>query len=309
MTGTSSSPAALPTAAVNETGPYHYVPTEWICTLFVTLFGLSTIIHLFQSMKFRMWWLLPTVVFAGIMEILGWSARLWSSKSPHLLTPFEMQLVGTILAPTPLVAANFIILGKIITQLGTQYSRLSPKLYTVIFCSFDVVCLIVQAIGGALAAQEVNQWRSASEGGNIMLVGIAAQMVSIAVYVACAGEFFLRFFADSPLRKVSTASAEKLGPLVNGKMKYMIVGLVFETTCIFVRSVYRTIELSNGWAGIIISTQVYFNVLDGGMVALAIYTLNFAHPGFLIEEPAMEETNQMIDAEVAQILASWSLSA
>jgi hypothetical protein len=107
--------------------------------------------------------------------------------------------VGTILAPTPLVAANFIILGKIITQLGTQYSRLSPKLCKLNvtlsespsqpwnrYCHLlfvreysqsqagigasvedhlpkDVVCLIVQAIGGALAAQEVNQWRSASE--------------------------------------------------------------------------------------------------------------------------------------------------
>ncbi|KAF9237338.1 RTA1 like protein-domain-containing protein, partial [Melanogaster broomeanus] len=286
-------------------GPYHYVPTEWICALFITLFALSTVIHLFQSLKFRMWWLLPTVVFAGIMEILGWSARLWSSKRPRLLMPFEIQLVGTILAPTPLVAANFIIFGKIITQLGTQYSRLSPKLYTIIFCSFDVVCLIVQAIGGAKAAGEVNQGISASEGGNIMLAGIAAQMVSIAVYVACAGEFFIRFFADSPVRTVTAGSTEKHNLNYGQKMKYVIMGLIFNTTCIFIRSVYRTIELSDGWSGRIISTQIYFNVLDGGMVTLAIYTLNLAHPGFFLREPVPEEENSQIDdAEKAQTLDS-----
>jgi hypothetical protein len=29
-------------------------------------------------------------------------------------------------------------------------------------------------------------------------------------------------------------------------------------------------------------TEVYFNVLDGGMVVVAIWTLNFAHPGRLM---------------------------
>ncbi|KAH7925180.1 RTA1-domain-containing protein [Leucogyrophana mollusca] len=270
---------------VNKIGPYHYVPTEWICALFVALYSISTLLHFCQSIKYRLWWLFPTAVFAGVMEILGWSARLWSSKSPHLLIPYEIQLVGTILAPTPLVAANFIILGKIIGRLGTRYSRLTPKWYTIIFCSFDVACLVVQAVGGAQAAFAVNKGQNPDNGGNIMLGGIVAQMVSIAVYVACAGEFFLRFFSDSPLRKVDKSTSmekERDGEVVDRKMKFMIMGLLFDTTCIFIRSVYRTIELANGFAGPIISTQVYFNVLDGAMVTLAIFTLNFTHPGALL---------------------------
>jgi hypothetical protein len=47
-------------------------------------------------------------------------------------------------------------------------------------------------------------------------------------------------------------------------------------------SVYRVIELASGWTGRIIHTQVYFNVLDAGMVVLAIFTLNIAHPGLLL---------------------------
>jgi len=50
-----------------------------------------SVLHLWQAIKFRMWWLLPTAVFAGILEVFGWSARLWSSFSPELLIPFEMQ--------------------------------------------------------------------------------------------------------------------------------------------------------------------------------------------------------------------------
>lgn len=38
------------------------------------------------------------------------------------------RITTTIIAPTPLVAANFVILGRIIGILGTQYSRLGPTL-------------------------------------------------------------------------------------------------------------------------------------------------------------------------------------
>ncbi|EGN94128.1 hypothetical protein SERLA73DRAFT_188718 [Serpula lacrymans var. lacrymans S7.3] len=279
--------ATAPPAIAPLREPYHYVPTEYVCAIFVVLYSISTLVHLFQCIRARLWWLLPTAVFAGVAEILGWSARLWSSKNPHILIPYEIQLTATILAPTPLVAANFIILGKIIGRLGSRYSRLSPKLYTFVFCSFDVICLIVQAVGGASAATAVGKQQSPNNGGNIMLGGIVAQMISITVYVACAGEFFLRYFSDSPLRRVFPVDSPNNagGNVIDPNMKLMIMALIFETTCIFIRSVYRTIELANGFTGRIISTQVYFNVLDGAMITLAIFTLNIAHPAVLLKNP------------------------
>lgn len=36
------------------------------------------------------------------------------------------RISTTIIAPTPLVAANFVILGELIRRMGPQYSRLSP---------------------------------------------------------------------------------------------------------------------------------------------------------------------------------------
>jgi hypothetical protein len=34
-----------------------------------------TVIHLGQSIRFRMWWLIPTAVLAGTAEVIGWSGR------------------------------------------------------------------------------------------------------------------------------------------------------------------------------------------------------------------------------------------
>jgi hypothetical protein len=262
--------------------PYNYVPTEYVGAIFVALYGLSTLIHIGQMFRYRLWWLLPTAVLAGTAEVIGWSGRLWSSKNPLLQTPFLIQISTTIIAPTPLVAANFLILGIIIRRLGSHYSRLSPRWYTIIFCSFDIVSLVVQAVGGAMASM-ANDHEGAQKGANIMLGGIIFQMVCITAYAMLATEFFLRFHYDKPVR--SPAKLEGPPTAMDKRMQIMIVALIFNTTCLFIRAVYRTIELSDGWSGRIISTQVYFNVLDGAMVTLAIYTLNFAHPGFLLAEP------------------------
>ncbi|KAG2078713.1 RTA1 like protein, partial [Suillus decipiens] len=265
--------------------PYHYVPTEWICVLFVVLYSISTVLHLGQALKYKLWWMIPTATFAGILEILGWSARLWSSRNPKLLTPYEMQIVGTIIAPTPLVAANFIILGRVITRVGPQYSRLTPRMYTILFCCFDIICLVIQAVGGASAAHSANTKTSASKGANIMLGGIVAQLFAILVYVALAVETLLHLRYNAPFRYVEQPGiVEKGQRTVSKNLRLMLYAMAFCTLCIFIRSVYRTVELANGWNGPVISTERYFDWLDGGMVTLAIYTLNFFHPGIFVKQ-------------------------
>jgi hypothetical protein len=264
----------------SDDSQYNYVPTEYVCAIFVALYGLSTVIHLGQAIRFRMRWLLPTAVLAGVAEVLGWSARLWSSQNPSLSTPFTIQISCTIIAPTPLVAANFVILGMIIDRIGDHYSRLTTKQYIITFCSFDIISLIIQAVGGGKASTATTR-KGANLGGHIMLAGIVFQLVSLIIYAICAAEFFLRYLKDKPIREPLKGKPREL---MDTRMKIMIRALVFSTTCLFIRAVYRTIELSNGWNGRIISTQVYFNVLDGAMVTLAIYTLNFAHPGILLRD-------------------------
>lgn len=115
-----------------------------------------------------------------------------------------------------------------------------------------------------------------------MLGGIAFQLATISVYVLVASEFLLRYFHDRPVRNVSPspATTNELSPSgtltasppqahshtnktgtrgLDGRMKLMLGALVFNSLCLFIRSVYRTIGLQDGWSGRIISTQVYFS--------------------------------------------------
>jgi hypothetical protein len=96
------------------------------------------------------------------------------------------RIISLIISPTPLIAANFIILGRLIAKVGPEYSRLNPRLCTsrallrayveltgvqtlasscpaygsllpIIHSSAnsylqDLVALVIQAAGGAIAS-------------------------------------------------------------------------------------------------------------------------------------------------------------
>ncbi|KAI0078295.1 RTA1-domain-containing protein [Panus rudis PR-1116 ss-1] len=291
--------------ALDLDSPYNYVPTEWICALFVTLFGLScrkyymhyrfpyklaegvgvvSVIHLTQALYYRLWWLIPTACLATVAELIGWSARLWSSKNPPLVTPYLMQITTTIIAPTPLIAANFIILGRLINGLGSCYSRLSSKWYLIVFTSCDLIALVVQAVGGAQASVAANDKKDPTQGGNVMLGGIAFQLVAVVMYMVLASEFVLRFLYNRPLREAPRGknNVPHSWDALDWRIQLAFISLAFSGVCLLIRSIYRTIELADGWFGTIISTQIYFNVLDGAMIVLATYTMNIFHPGILL---------------------------
>ncbi|KIM37554.1 hypothetical protein M413DRAFT_448364 [Hebeloma cylindrosporum] len=266
----------LPSLA--DESPYNYIPSRTTAIVFLAFYGVSTLLHVGQATRYRMWWLLPTACLCGLIEILGWSGRLWSSFSPLLSIPFQIEITCTIVAPTPLLAVNFVVLGEIIHRLGAQYSRLSPKWYTIIFCTCDVVSLVIQGIGGGFAATAPDL-EGANRGANIMLGGIVFQLAVIVFYSILAVEYYIRYHKRAPI-------ASKAGMQARGectwKLKMMTYTLAFSTTLLFIRAIYRTIELSEGWNGRIISNELYFNVLDGAMVTIAMYVINFGHPGMLL---------------------------
>jgi hypothetical protein len=180
-------------------------------------------------------------------------------------------LKRALLAPTFFTAGVYVLLGRFIQILGRESSILSPRLYLWIFCTCDVISLVVQAIGGGMAsaaADEVDG--NTAPGTHIMVAGIAFQMASITVFMICAADFVRR------------ALQRRLLQPLTGTVVPLLVAMVFSVVCIYVRSIYRTIELSEGWSGYLITTERYFIALDGAMMVLAVVVFNVFHPGWLL---------------------------
>ncbi|KAG9035790.1 hypothetical protein FRB95_010558 [Tulasnella sp. JGI-2019a] len=209
-----------------------------------------------------------------------------------------MQIVCTIFGPSFMTAAFFIIFVCIIRIIGPEYSRLSPRIYTYLFVGTDVTALLIQSIGGAMAAT-ANTPSGSATGAHVMVGGIILQMVAITVYTLTSVEYFWRVYKEKPLRTrqqdmdMSSGTAtpnsfEK--PDVRGldnltpNVKTMVFGLIVATVLIYIRSVYRTAELLDGWGGPVTTNQTLFDLLDGVPVFLAMVTLNIFHPGRLIPQ-------------------------
>jgi hypothetical protein len=283
MNSVGNSTHAFLTRSDHSENLYHYTPTRWVCIVFVVLFSISNTIHLAQAFWYRLWWLFPTAIVACVTEIIGWSARLWSSYNPVLRTAFLAQVTTLIMAPTYLIATNFIILGKVIRLLGPQYCRMSPKWYSIVFFICDTTALIIQSVGGAIASGT-----QPDLGGHIALSGIVLQLVALLFFAFIATEFLLRYIYDRPIRHFNTFRG-----VLDRNIRLQILGISIMTSVLLIRSIYRTVELAGGWSGKIISTQWLFNAFDGAMIVIAAFTLNFLNPGMLLA--GYEDRIQRVD--------------
>lgn len=64
----------------------------------------------------------------------------------------------------------------------------------------------------------------------------------------------------------------------------LLGAMIFSVLCIYVRSIYRTIELLQGWRGYLITHEKYFIALDGAMMVAAVAVFNIIHPGWLLPD-------------------------
>jgi hypothetical protein len=143
--------------------------------------------------------------------------------------------------------------------------------------------------------------------------------MGILVYLLLTMEFLVRYALNKPFRHPGKLFIA-VPPPIDFKTCQMIFGVCLSSLCMFTRyspfpsrathvtrwlslphrGVYRTIELTGGWSGSVISNQMLFSwcslsrclaVLlttiltvgfDGSMIVLALAVLNIFHPGRLL---------------------------
>lgn len=214
-----------------------------------------------------------------IVEALGWAGRTWSSKCPYSHDAFLIQIVTLIIGPVFFSAALYVLLGILIIQLGRKSSILSPKMYAIVFCACDVVSLVIQAIGGGMASSESDKVGGDTKPGtNVMVAGIAFQLGTMTLFAVFLFDFVRRI----------------RGMHVTRQLKQVLFAMFVSFLMIYIRSIYRTIELAQGWTGYLISHEGFFIGLDAAIMVVAVAVFLLFDPAALI--PKGKRTDQLIDA-------------
>lgn len=232
------------------------------------------------------------VFFAA--ELIGWASRTWAAKCPYNHDAFLSQIVTLIIAPVFFSAALYVLLGKLIRDLGRASSILSAKWYTIVFCTCDVVSLIIQAAGGAMASMADTD-EEQDRGTNIMEAGIGFQLATMTLFGVLLGDFAWRVLG----RRFGLRDA------ITRELKLVLIAIAISFVMIYIRSIYRTIELAQGWRGHLITHEAYFIGLDAAIMVVAVAVFIPIDPAVMLYQrrkynPAkVSPSAEASDAEIA----------
>ncbi|SCV70998.1 BQ2448_3760 [Microbotryum intermedium] len=246
--------------------------------VFITMFGLITITNAVHVIKSRAWWL-SILLLGGLGQLIGWSGRLWSSKNVYSLNAFLIQQVTLILSPCFYSAVLYGWLGTLTQTLGAEHSRIRPGFYMLFFCLADLLAIVVQAVGGAMAATALQRHEKSTTGTHIMVAGIALQLAAMLAFCVL-GFDFLRRAIRSPTYHERKAQPESSCNDFFTACFGLRFGSLFGQS--WSSCLYRMVELAEGWTGYLITHEPFFICLDAVPMVLCQAVFVIAFPPFCI---------------------------
>lgn len=236
---------------------YGYIPSLGAGIVFIVLFALSLFVHLIHAVRFREM-TSALLVIGALAEALGWVARTWSSQCPYTRNAFLMQTTTLIIAPTFFTAAAYVVLGRLIILAGPKSSAFKARTYIIVFVTCDLISLIVQAVGGSIASGESNKINGNTKPGTrIMVAGILFQMASMTIFVGVLVDFLVR-------------CTRLLDNILKAAQFRVIAAMMLSVVAIYTRSIYRTIELIQGWEGYLMTHERFFIGFDAALMVFAV---------------------------------------
>jgi len=273
---------------------YGYYPNLGANAFFAALFALLLVAQLIIGTWTRTWTFMLAVGLGIFGEMAGYIGRIIMHHNPWSNAGFEAQICCLVLAPSFLAAGIYLTLKHMVLYCGPEYSRLKAKWYPWIFIGSDLGSIIVQAIGGGVAASAKNSASGAllSAGDALIIAGIALQSVTMGICGILVLDFFLSRRRARAENKAETEGVTDISldttilpndthtrsPL-RFRIFCWVIGFAYLT--ILIRCIYRIPEMAGGWGNPRMREEPVFLALDGAMVALASIAFTVAHPGFM----------------------------
>ena len=123
-------------------------------------------------------------------------------------------------------------------------------------------------------------------GSNIAIAGIIMQVVTLAIFAALAGLFFLRRHLALRNRASDKEEAATNPQLKSMRFKLFAGAIVIAFLTIFTRCVYRIAEMMGGWGNPLMEDEAEFIALDSVMCSVAALAMTLFHPGFCFPQMA-----------------------
>ncbi|CEP60708.1 phospholipid-translocating ATPase RSB1 LALA0_S01e17150g [Lachancea lanzarotensis] len=300
-TATSAVASASASVDPQDQSLYGMTPNLAFNTAMAAIFGVLFITQAVLGLWTRQWWFMVSFLIACGLEVAGYVGRALSHNDNTDINDYLLQFICLTIAPVFTMAGIYYQLGKLIEIYGHKFALIkNPMLYSYIFMGCDIVSLIIQAVGGGMSGSAAADYDNTATGDHIFVAGLAFQVASMSVFLFLWFQLAYQIFVATriqhaglsrPRWSLTSISQLELDYLYRPKFEFLRIhpqrwvfiyfpwALTFSVIFVFIRCVYRVIELAEGWGGDLITHEVYFIILDALMMSLATTILSVFHPG------------------------------
>ncbi|KAF9075731.1 RTA1-like protein [Rhodocollybia butyracea] len=256
--------------------PLKYIASNTLTAIAFSLVLFVAIVQSWYTWKYGAKFMLSMTIGAYTFAF-GISTRFGLHLHPESKGLYIVEYLFVVLSPCAFIAAEYVLLGRLARHLRCdKYLLVTARRITVTFISSDISTFLIQAIGGALSIS-ANDEPLALAGSRVFLAGLALQLLSFLTFT-CIFLFFLY-----RVRKCEPEVYVQDQQLVWYKDWRALAGtMIVSCIGILIRSVYRTIELSEGFQGRLATSEPFFYGLDTLPLFIAIVVYLPFWPGRFI---------------------------
>ncbi|KAF6827379.1 hypothetical protein CMUS01_09033 [Colletotrichum musicola] len=270
--------------------------TVGACAFFVAAFTLALFLQIWLGWRSKAWSFATYLGLGTIFELASYAARIVLANNPWIFGAFVVQMLFLLLGPTLVAASISVTFKHLVLHYGREWSVLRPRLYPWVFVGTDFISILIQAVGGAVAAfatsgSEENM-QLADVSSALLVTGVVFQVANM---VICGGLMLIYLWrrrrglasrSGGSVREESSGSeavspgSKAVRPDGEKKLKIFIIAITVAYVAIVIRCIYRVPEMAGGWGNDLQKDEVTFLVLDGAMILVAVWLLTIFHPAF-----------------------------
>lgn len=246
--------------------PLRYIASNALTAIAFALIMLVALIQTFMTWRIGGKFMLAMVVAAYTFSV-GIGLRFGLHAQPESKGIYIAEYLFVVLSPCGFIAADYVLLGRMSRWLKCDaHLWIRAKRITLVFVLSDVVTFLIQAAGGSTSTS--NNPDTALAGSRIFLAGLALQLLSFLFFTILYARFIYRVYKHEP-----QVWAQDSGKPFYHDWRALAFALGLSCLGILIRSIYRTIELGEGYHGHLATTEAFFYGLDTLplFIAIAVY--------------------------------------
>jgi len=280
--------------------PLRYIPNNTLTAIAFALVFSTALVQTFMTIKKGGQFMLA-MVLAEYAFAFGLATRFNLHYNPDSRGIFIAEDLLVVLSPCGFIAANYVLLGRMSRWMNCdEYLLIPAKKITWVFVVSDLFTFLVQATGGSISVS--NKPSTAQLGSHIIFAGLILQLISFVLFSILYTRFIIMvykrepkiWFIDSENHHLRTGSGKKWWK----DWRSLAAALGLSCVGILIRSIYRTVEFSQGYHGPLATSEVTFYTLDTLPLFIAISVYTFFWPGRFIRGPEAMGRRGEVEAQV-----------